>query len=621
MGRYHVAFNYFVKKPAVYLVAVLFALAVSVARGADDPPELNGTESSYLYNKSDGRRYCWVQDGTKPYGAAPSDGFHLYIDGNGGPWYIINIPWPEGGGFDNMLVNVGAGVYQVFGSNNAGSFAPAAASSVMITRFGAVTPDAAQDNNCTPGNQYVAPPDPDFDGDGTPDSTDTDDDNDGEPDTTDPEPKNAAVFNPDTDGDGIRDNLDLDDDNDDIPDSCDNRPLEPGGIRDCDHDGNPDPLPRDLDGDGIPNERDTDADGDGFGKNHPKETNDLVADRDADGIPDETDPSPDAADGDLDGDGKLDVNDDDDDGDGIPDKCDSFPRNATDIRYVHQDCNKNGRDDATEPPGTVNPGGSGGSASTGGVVDTDRDGIPDDEDTDDDNDGHPDETDPDDDGDGVDDADEPTKQDCDGDRIFDDNDPDDDNDGYNDDVDPYPCDATRGPPDCDKDGIPDEDDPDDDNDGCPDIHDTDDCNPYVKCDCDGDGIIDYYDTDDDNDGCLDGEDPEDCNPAVKCESPTGDGCEGTTAFEERLELLMMAVSKCGVDLTAWHDGRERIESTEIRIPIPGQGTKTVKMYSTFIGDGFGSRSFEYIRELFLALIRAAIVWKLIMGCIRCLQTL
>ncbi len=96
-----------------------------------------------------------------------------------------------------------------------------------------------------------------------------------------------------------------------------------------------------------------------------------------------------------------------------------------------------------------------------GNPDTDGDGIPDVDDPDDDNDGIPDVIDPDDDGDGIPDSEDPDH-------------PDYDNDG---------------------DGIPDRDDPDDDNDGIPDTEDPD---------ADGDGYHDDYDGssegDYDNDG-------------------------------------------------------------------------------------------------------------------------
>tara|TARA_R110002072_G_scaffold1780_3_gene14635 strand:- start:36898 stop:38493 length:1596 start_codon:yes stop_codon:yes gene_type:complete len=66
---------------------------------------------------------------------------------------------------------------------------------------------------------------PDFDGDGVPDSTDTDDDNDGVPDVSDAFPLNAAEF-ADTDNDGTGNNADTDDDGDGVPDVDDAFPLD-----------------------------------------------------------------------------------------------------------------------------------------------------------------------------------------------------------------------------------------------------------------------------------------------------------------------------------------------------------------------------------------------------------
>ena len=112
--------------------------------------------------------------------------------------------------------------------------------------------------------------------------------------------------------------------------------------------------------------------------------------------------------------------------------------------------------------------------------DGDDDGIPDNKDPDDDNDGIPDDKDPDDDNDGIPDKDDPDHpdRDTDGDGIPDKDDDDDDDDG-----------------------IPDKDDPDDDNDGIPDVDDPD----SPDRDTDGDGIPDRDDDDDDNDGLPDGD--------------------------------------------------------------------------------------------------------------------
>ena len=67
--------------------------------------------------------------------------------------------------------------------------------------------------------------DPDFDGDGVPDSIDADDDDDGVPDVSDAFPMNAAEF-ADTDNDGTGDNADTDDDGDGVLDVDDAFPLD-----------------------------------------------------------------------------------------------------------------------------------------------------------------------------------------------------------------------------------------------------------------------------------------------------------------------------------------------------------------------------------------------------------
>ncbi|MCW1921499.1 thrombospondin type 3 repeat-containing protein [Luteolibacter arcticus] len=114
----------------------------------------------------------------------------------------------------------------------------------------------------------------DFDGDGTPDSTDSDDDNDGRPDESDDFPKNANEKD-DTDNDGTGDNADLDDDNDGTPDLQDDAPYDPlktwndrdsDGIRDSE-DKFPDNWKEsgDNDDDGVGDNTDADDDNDGIG--------------------------------------------------------------------------------------------------------------------------------------------------------------------------------------------------------------------------------------------------------------------------------------------------------------------------------------------------------------------
>jgi cyclophilin family peptidyl-prolyl cis-trans isomerase len=77
---------------------------------------------------------------------------------------------------------------------------------------------------------------PDFDGDGIPDSTDADDDNDGVPDVSDAFSMNAAEF-ADTDNDGTGNNEDTDDDGDNVLDVDDAFPLDNLESVDTDGDG------------------------------------------------------------------------------------------------------------------------------------------------------------------------------------------------------------------------------------------------------------------------------------------------------------------------------------------------------------------------------------------------
>jgi hypothetical protein len=123
----------------------------------------------------------------------------------------------------------------------------------------------------------------------------------------------------------------------------------------------------------------------------------------------------------------------------------------------------------------------------GSDMDSDNDGICDDEDSDDDGDGISDEDDSDDDNDGIPDED--------------------DNDSGGEDTD--------GNKDSDNDGIPDEDDNDDDNDGIPDSEDSDD---------DGDGIPDEDDNDSgDGDGIIIVVIPGPEDPCTDCNDGDDDG--------------------------------------------------------------------------------------------------
>ena len=138
------------------------------------------------------------------------------------------------------------------------------------------------------------------------------------------------------------------------------------------------------------------------------------------------------------------------------------------------------------------------------IVDTDGDGIPNEEDLDDDNDG-------------VNDEDDrfpknPAEyRDTDGDGVGDQLDQDDDNDGVVDQRDVFPLNPDEYV-DSDGDGVGDHADTDDDNDGIPDTEDDSPRDTYVEQDFDRDGLPDSTDDDDDNDGVPDAEDAFPYNP-------------------------------------------------------------------------------------------------------------
>jgi RHS repeat-associated protein len=155
-----------------------------------------------------------------------------------------------------------------------------------------------------------------------------------------------------------------------------------------------------------------------------------------------------------------------------------------------------------------------------GPIDSDGDGVPDDEDAfpndpnetiDTDNDGIGNNTDTDDDGDGVNDdidafpLDPAESLDTDSDGIGNNADTDDDNDGVLDGDDAFPLDATESV-DTDLDGIGNNADTDDDNDGVLDGDDAFPLDATESVDTDADGIGNNADTDDDNDSVLDGDD-------------------------------------------------------------------------------------------------------------------
>ena len=369
---------------------------------------------------------------------------------------------------------------------------------------------------------------------------DTDDDNDGWGDVdegacgTDPlDPNDVpsdsnvngvcdAIEGDDFDGDGIPNDSDPDDDNDGYDDDYDVFPLDPTEWDDAD-------------GDGIGSNADADDDGDGW--SDLEEADCLTDASSVFSIP-----------ADYDGDWVCDIMDADDDNDGVDDDNDCAPYDAS---VSSLDCNGvcggsssldacgvcDGDDSTCSDCAGVPNGDAvidacgvcGGGQSTCGI-DSDEDGVDDDDDAfpsdpsewaDTDGDGVGDNTDTDDDDDGWADSVEPdcgtdpmdafsVPADNDGDNDCDNTDGDDDNDGYDDIYDAFPYDPSEQF-DLDYDGIGDNADQDDDGDGWDDSTESDcDSDPMngeaSPEDIDGDGTCDIQDPDDDGDGIADGDD-------------------------------------------------------------------------------------------------------------------
>ena len=350
---------------------------------------------------------------------------------------------------------------------------------------------------------------------------DTDDDNDGWSDAdenscgTDPLDSNDipsdsngngvcdAIEGDDFDGDGIPNDSDPDDDNDGYDDDYDAFPLDPTEWDDAD-------------GDGIGSNTDTDDDGDGW--SDLEEADCLTDASSAFSVPE-----------DYDGDWVCDIVDVDDDNDGVDDDYDCAPYDAS-ISLL--DCNGVCGGSSSLDACGVCDGDNSACADCAGVpngdavidacgvctndpsscgIDSDGDGV------DDDDDAFPD--------------DSTEWSDTDGDGVGDNADTDDDDDGWSD-QDEVVCgsqllDSGSVPADSDADGECDALDPDDDDDGVVDSDDAFPSNPTEWADTDGDGIGNNADGDDDGDGWGDstesdcGSDP--MNGEVSPKDIDGDG--------------------------------------------------------------------------------------------------
>jgi len=267
-----------------------------------------------------------------------------------------------------------------------------------------------------------------------------------------------------------------DDDGDGMPNSEDLFPDDPNEWEDSDMDGVGDNADDDIDGDGIKNGEDhfpqdpkewLDTDGDGIGDN-------ADDDNDGDGVPNAEDAFPQDKNEhrDLDGDGIGDNSDEDRDGDGHNNDEDKFPDDPT--RYPGSDMAGQGLPGMPQNVGQPLPSAGEeevveGQVAEGGSVDSDGDGVIDEEDAFPKDAAESADTD----GDGVGDnmdvfPEDPSEQmDSDGDGVGDNADhfPDDpnesvdsDGDGIGDSADVFPHDANEGS-DSDGDGVGDNADP------------------------------------------------------------------------------------------------------------------------------------------------------------------
>lgn len=246
-----------------------------------------------------------------------------------------------------LLTSSGGGTYSWTGPNGfSSSQQNPSITNVTQAASGTYTVTVTSANNCVSTAQTVVSVAADRDNDGVPDNLDKDNDNDGILDAVENAACTPASSTCDTDGDGLPNYLDLDSDGDGIRDVTEAGGTDANG--DGKADGNADSngvpssangglTPPNTDGDGASNPYDVDSDGDGISDNREgqgvyvapsgKDTDNDGLDDAYDGNNGGTNVSP----VDTDNDGKPDYLDVDSDADGIPDNDEAGnPNNPVD---------------------------------------------------------------------------------------------------------------------------------------------------------------------------------------------------------------------------------------------------------------------------------------------------
>ncbi|WP_143870906.1 carboxypeptidase-like regulatory domain-containing protein [Catenovulum sediminis] len=221
----------------------------------------------------------------------------------------------------------------------------------------------------------------DTDMDGIGNNADTDDDGDQVADVDDAFPLDSTE-SIDTDMDGIGNNADTDDDGDQIADNLDAFPLDASESLDTDMDGIGNNADTDDDGDQVADIDDAfpldsteslDTDMDGIGNNSDEDDDgDEVADLE-DAFPLD---STESLDTDMDGTGNN--ADEDDDGDQVADIDDAFPLDASESLDTDMDGTGNNADTDDDNDQIADENDAYPLISIGDLIDTDKDGIPDD---------------------------------------------------------------------------------------------------------------------------------------------------------------------------------------------------------------------------------------------------